>query len=72
MAATKVKGHCKHAASHRKAQAKYVSGHKDKHRAMVKRHYNANATAILAKKKKARKGKDHKSGGKIGRPRECG
>jgi hypothetical protein len=61
MAATKPKGHCKHAASH-----------KDKHRAMVKRHYNANATAILAKKKKARKGKDHKSGGKIGRPRECG
>jgi hypothetical protein len=73
MADAKEKGPCKGAAKHRTAQKKYVKGNKDKHAAAVKRNYNKQRAAILAKKRKARKKKtDHKSGGKrTGRPRKC-
>jgi hypothetical protein len=70
---TKEKGKCKGAAKHRKAQAKYVGANKSKHAAAVKRNYQQKRAAILAKKRKARKG-DHRSGGgskKTGRPRKC-
>jgi hypothetical protein len=38
-------------------------------RQRVAKHYRANKAAILARKKKAAKGKGKKQGGKIGRPR---
>jgi|tagenome__1003787_1003787.scaffolds.fasta_scaffold17171577_1 hypothetical protein len=70
--AAKAKGHCAHAATHRKAQARYVSGHRAKHRAAVKRSEGKHKAKVLARKRAARKANPKgKRGGKLGRPREC-
>jgi hypothetical protein len=64
------KGGCAGAASHRKAQSKYVAKNKSKHAAAVKRSYQKSKGKILAQKKRARKSGAAK-GGSPGRPRKC-
>lgn len=68
----RARGGCAGAASHRKAQAKYVSKNRTKHNAAVKRSYQKNKSRILQQKKRARRSSGGaKRGGKVGRPRKC-
>jgi hypothetical protein len=70
MAATKHK--CAGAAKHRARQNRYVAKDPAAQRRRVRKHYGAHAAELKAKARKQRKsaGKS-KSGGKMGRPREC-
>lgn len=69
----------KKAASHRKAEAKYVKNNKAKHNAAAKAYYHKNKAKIRAQRRLAKTSKHkaliaarrRKYGGNRGRPREC-
>jgi hypothetical protein len=61
----------KQAAAHRRAQAKYVARHPDRHKRAVSKYQSSNRPKINQRKRDARKAGNVDETHRRGRPREC-